>query len=650
MNYKQPKPIAKINRDIPVKRRKKLHFPFHFFTILTVIIFLVVLIAAIHSYFYFYRRRPLVLQTTQKTYKHLDFVEFYFDYKDGNLDPLNLMIGIEKNSVSVPTIGGVKGTILKYNQRLHRYEGSWPVPWNAADGQYTAKMQIPQKNKGPLLLSTNFEIQRLIPPPIKPGLGILTLESTAYLTSAKIKNTKGEKGNWENIFDWGQFLGADAIWYLAGQTSSWGAKIDNNYPWIKSNIDFVPQFAKAAHNRGFKFGAWVACYLTFGDQTKKADYNYAYNYDAKAGTCVLTRSISIGDTKRRADIIKLLKYLSNIAEVDYLGLDYIRNAIGGYEMVDQFVAEMNPELPANWKKLDKMARMCWLGKEIQHRQKMKLVDQWNWWRAHYVANIVKEIKAGLNTDKPLWCYTLSWQKGWQHGQDPIMMNDAGADLDAVMLYECDRGQFNDLIKEWSRYVGKNQVNLLAGDVVDWNLHQKVINPPGPQEFYERLMLAHHKMSADGKIKGFFWHDLARGLWGRLGPYSINEWAIAGAAALSQLRQEWGLMDLELDTEIAETMAAGQNYIIKAKIKNISQVTQKNITLNFLSTPHVISAGPDSQIIKTLEPQQIETVSFSLKITDSDPIRAYRNMIALSCQWDSAPRHYKIVKFKYVKAH
>jgi hypothetical protein len=41
----------------------------------------------------------------------------------------------------------------------------------------------------------------------------------------------------------------------------------------------------------------------------------------------------------------------------------------------------------------------------------------------------------------------------------------------------------------------------------------------------------------------FWHDMFRGMRGRKGPYSSQEWLIAGAAGFSKLRQELGLHPL-----------------------------------------------------------------------------------------------------------
>lgn len=229
-----------------------------------------------------------------------------------------------------------------------------------------------------------------------------------------------------------------------------------------------------------------------------------------------------------------------------------------------------------------------------------------------------------------------------------MMNAAGASIDAVMLYECDRGQFDDLLKDWNHYVGKNQVNLFGGDVVDWNLHQYVVNPPAPQEFYDRMIAAHHKMSGDGRIKGMFWHDMARGLWGRLGPYSLNEWAIAGAASFTDLRKDWRLLALNISLETPEKITAGKDLTVQVTVKNVSTARQKNIKVVFLPVPYMSCPGDKEQTIDSLDPGETKTLAFTLLARGTDSACASQNMTAFACTWDTREQYHKAVSFKYLK--
>lgn len=173
--------------------------------------------------------------------------------------------------------------------------------------------------------------------------------------------------------------------------------------------------------------------------------------------------------------------------------------------------------------------MTWLARKKIMRRDMEFVDAWQWWRARRVALIVKEIKARLG-GKALWAFTLTWDKGWHHGQDPVMMNDAGVDIDALMFYEADKPQYASMVKSWNQYIRRSDVQVLPGNIFDWGLHQK--DPEGPKEFGRRLRLAVDEVYADGPAPGIFYHDVARLLWGRLGPWGTKPWADE-AAALSR---------------------------------------------------------------------------------------------------------------------
>jgi hypothetical protein len=82
--------------------------------------------------------------------------------------------------------------------------------------------------------------------------------------------------------------------------------------------------------------------------------------------------------------------------VDWVGLDYIRNAAGGYELVDDFVAEMpGVSVPQEWRRLTRDERMTWLARKKIMRRDMAFVEAWEWWRARRVALIAREIKARL---------------------------------------------------------------------------------------------------------------------------------------------------------------------------------------------------------------------------------------------------------------
>ena len=78
-----------------------------------------------------------------------------------------------------------------------------------------------------------------------------------------------------------------------------------------------------------------------------------------------------------------------------------------------------------------------------------------------------------------------------------------------------------MLCDWRGYLRVGDAQLIAGNVVDWPLHQR--SPAGAREFGRRLREASRRMIGDGPASGIFIHDLERALHGRLGPQSTREW-------------------------------------------------------------------------------------------------------------------------------
>ncbi len=611
---------------------------------------------------FLFRRDPLpvvVLSTSQPEYLHYEIVIVSVKINDRKvqkfLEKNNFYAIVYKDNIVQSTIGKKKLISFKYNKDEFLWEGKWPVFWNAEEGEYLVELFFPQeiqkinKGKNPKL-ETKFLIKRQKPFDLKPGLCVVTFENPAPLRGKVFKGPDGKRGSWKKIFDWVEFAGGNTFWYLAGQTANYNyGKLTDDFPWIKDNLDFLPEFASYAHQRGIKFGAWVVAYLTFGQAHKKLNYDYAWEYSAKKNICFPTRSVSLLDKKRLKDIIEFIRYLNDIPEIDYIGIDYIRNALGGYELVDDFVAEMEVDVPVQWEEFTKQERMIWLAKKKIARKDWVLIEQWQWWRARQSALIICKIKKEVKLKKPLWAYTLSWDKGWQHGQDPVMFNDAGVDIDAVMLYEANNEQYKALISDWHEYMGKNQANVIGGNIVDWPLHQRTINPAGPEEMYNRSMMAVNKLYKDGIGKGVFVHCLSRILWGRRGPYSRHEWMLAGGALFSRLREKWRLYSLKSEILVSPEVVFNQVFKIKVKVSNLGSAEISDIKITVLPQKGIKVAGKKCKNIKIIDPGYEIVVPFKIKTDQFFLGRDCRYMIVAQTEWMEGGEKQKNIAFQYIQA-
>ena len=464
--------------------------------------------------------RVVRLGAERTEYLHYDIVEVRLRTADPALDgefsrsPPRAVVA--RGGEILTTIAGIRELTLS-RAAPGLWIARWPVPWNAPPGEYVPALLGAEELKDRLKVAP-FHIGRRTPKSLLPGaLVVATLESVSPLATMRVKAPDGSAKDWRGLLDWAQSLGANAFLVLGGQSPG----LRDGQVWVDTNLKLLPEVAKECHARGLKFGTYAMYSLTMSKTVKIPGYEYGLEIENSRP--VVTRAVSLREPKRLDDAADFLKPFADDPNVDFVGVDYIRNALGGYEMVDDFVAEMpGVKVPPEWARLSRDERMTWLARKKIMRKDLNFVDAWQWWRAHRVALIVKELARRLGGKKPLWAFTLTWDKGWQHGQDSVMMNDAGVDYDALMFYEADKTQYDAMVKDWHAYVRRGDVQLVPGDIFDWGLHQK--DPAGPAEFGRRLKRAIDDVYGDGPARAVFYHDLARLLWGRLGPWGTKGWA------------------------------------------------------------------------------------------------------------------------------
>ncbi|MFH1260183.1 MAG: hypothetical protein ABII74_10330 [Elusimicrobiota bacterium] len=597
--------------------------------IIKLLILSIVLLVGLQLYFYYSMRQDVLVFTERAEYHRYEIVPLYVEAQNIFLQEqlkkreLEIIIFSDEEKNPLVTIGGKKKIQLRFNPEKKYWQGSWPVPWNA-QGKFLCQLNISPPLTGKYKIkTTGFSLSPRKVKDYAAGLRVLTLESNVSWAAMRITSPEGEVKDWRGLLDWVKFAQANTFWCLFGQTAAFSGKLDPDFPWLKNNLGMIPQMAGECHRRGLKFGGWVMAYLAFGKRSLLPEkYQYAWDYKAKTGELFLTRSISLNDPRRLEDLISFFKMLNEIPELDYIGIDYIRNALGGYELVDDFVREMEIALPAGWEKYTPQERMLWLAKKKVARKDLQFIEQWEWWRAHRTALIIKKICQEVKFTKPFFAYTLSWEKGWQHGQDPVMFYDAGVDIDAIMLYECNRSEYADLVQQWRAYLKEGQANLIIGDIIDWPLHQYTLNPAGPEEFYYRNLQAIEKFYPDGLIKGVFLHDLGRALWGRIKPYSSLEWLFVGGAVCSRIAEIVGESSFKVEMELPAAVRLNEEFTLKVKLTKFSPVSTAKIKLFF--SPGVICRQETVQDIQLKD--KITALNFTLRISEEIPLRGLRYFI------------------------
>ena len=498
---------------------------------------------------------------------------------------MHAVVEVYRGGEPVSMVDGKSRLTLKKDSANGKLFGNWPIPYNPAPGTYVAEVIVsaPQWNS-PKTFESAFTVSPLRPQGLYPGYAGLTREGGKQMVGGAVPALDGgDSFKSANAIDWAKFMGANLYCYLMGQTSIWDHLNPKDFPFARGDLETGRKYARAAHNEGLKFAAYMTTFKVIGDAWNQAPYEFSLGYDPDTDEVIQTRFISLNDKKRRQDIIDFLKEMENEPDVDIVGMDYVRTGSAGYEMVDEFVRDLSVPGPAEYWTMTKQERIHWLAKTVELKENKDVVALFEWWRAHKVALTLKGILDEAKLTKPVFTFTLGWQMGHQHGQDPAMFVDAGINYNHIMLYEGDRNTLESMKKQWPEYLARGNGMYAMGEMVDFNWVQKSLDPPGPEELYNREIETFHNWFPVNAGVGMFWHDLYRIIYGIRGPYSSMEWVIAGGKAFSTLRQAQGLSPIEVTLLAPKEIPAGVPVPISVVVRNHSPENLKGVVLHQIDT-------------------------------------------------------------------
>jgi hypothetical protein len=402
------------------------------------------------------------------------------------------------------------------------------------------------------------------------------------------------------------------------------------------NLNRIPALAQEAHRRGLKFGAWAMAFNTLpenaGSNRRKPPYVFAKDISRSTGQVTETSFVSLTDPRRLEHLAGFLKQMQADPNVDYAGLDYMRTE-PGYELTDRFAAEMPVELPKTWATMSQTARWRYVAQRTEPPgcfEHADFYEAWNWYRARVGAQVVQRLLADAGLTKPLWLFALSWRHGVQHGQDPVMFTDAGVGFLAPMLYQTTREHFDQFIlRDWHSYLRAGEANLLCGDQVDDYWHQR----QGPGEMYRRMMAAHLQFENGGRTQGAFWHDISRAaVVGNLGAYPGTEWALAGGAAFSRVRESWGVQPLRATLKAPARAAAGAGFTVQLSLENLSRKSLRGAVVQPMDTELVKLEPAGARQVAELDAGNTLTIPFTARIEHPSSPRGNRFMVAFRITW------------------
>jgi hypothetical protein len=487
------------------------------------------------------------------------------------------------NGKPVTLVDGHTKVEMKKVSQERKFFCNWPIPFNPRPGTYLAQMVLSDPERSnPRLFQSAFSIPPLKPSGLEPGYAVLTMEGGKQLIRGAIPplDNNGNPST-AHAIDWAKFMGANVFCNLVAETAIWEKFYPQDFPFNREEMEIGRKYAQAAHSAGLKYAAYMTTFKVGGEGWSQAPYQFSLGYDLSTDQVIQTRFISLEDPKRRQDILDFLQAMNKDSTVDFVGLDYVRTGFAGYELVDEFVKDMSVNLPEGFETMAEPDRIHWLARTVERKEDPQVVNLFEWWRAHKVASVLKGVLDEAKMTKPVFTFTLGWEMGHQHGQDPAMLVDAGINFNHIMLYEGDRSTIEDMKRHWPGYLYRQDGMYVPGEEIDFNMVQKSVDPPAPQELYDREVETFNLWYGLNANLGMFWHDLYRLIWGVRGPYTRMEWAISAGKGFTNLRQTEGLLPLEVTLIAPREAPLGGAVPLTVDIHNHSAQSVKGLVLRQL---------------------------------------------------------------------
>ncbi len=576
---------------------------------------------------------PKILLSKKEIY-HYEILRVTLEGAD-ILDPDLFYMVVTRNGARCLSFG------MKYKipflQKNGMLQAVYLPAWNEAEGElkidfFYAGRKI--QTDAPV----KFVLKRRPVLPHDRILSIVDLEMNKSVAEKSFVGPNNRRKDYTAVLDWAQFMQADMLWILAGETTTFntGRKIDS--AWDEGPLENLYLLKEAVRGTPIKIGAYVMSFYVPGGTGVTERYEPGIGYNNEQDYLYRSRHISLGCEKRIEDITKLVRSFQNDTDIHYIGFDFIRTGrADGYELAEEVVDDTNICTPLEWGVYSTAEKIRWFARKIEVGKNPVIIEKWRWWRAHKVALIVRRIIEEAGVTKPVWVYTLGWDHGKEHGQDPVMFFDAGVSIDAVMLYEATRDQFVCLLGQWSKYFTQGQGNIVIGNCVDAALLDSDYLSP-PDELFRRNREGYSSIMRNGFASGIFFHDIARALWGRKGGYTFRDYAVAFMSSVYSLKRNAREPELLIDVRLNDVANQSGNIQGELRIRNNSTSDIDSIHVELLPA----ETGASKSIIRyTLESAGDDT--HTLLIND---VRTFE-LLKIPFTLENIDRETTSIKFRVV---
>lgn len=607
------------------------------------------------------KEENVVFECNHASYYRHQTIYFRFKHPEPYLVEVPIIkIYKDKRPFKMDSIAG-NTVLLSYNKDKSNFEGKWFLPIDPPLGNYEAVLTYNTNGKQNYM-RTSFIVKGRKARVDSPPLTFVTLEALSVLSTkaGQYLEPGGSRGSFSNYVKTARFMGADVFAANVGETGLMSPSLSKDDVWLSSRMRYLDEFSSYVKESGMQFAAWMHAFMLSipaeyvgSDKSdlrklyaRRLGYKLSYMYSSELKEFVADWHCSLDDEKRIRDLARFAKRLDEHEDVDYIGLDYIRTlAKGGMEMADEFVEKMDIPAPVGFHQYSMPEKMRWL-----YFQRMpgrgRYVNEWRYFKAQKAAKAVEQIRVRGDVKKPMWVFNLGWHHGWEHGQDPLMFLDAGAEFTFMMLYEIDTPQMFDynIDTMWKKenYGSTETLNMVIGNTtVSSLMGSKTDNPV--EEYTRRTQKGIHIFN-DGPVRGVFFHDLWRAMFLYNSGYPYIEWIVAGGKSFSDLRSEYNMIPVTSSITVRRT--GRQNLNVSVEIENISSLGLTNMSVVLVNTP-TLSSEMNEHKVPDFFPENKTNVSFSAKLHDYTGKRRDA-MIPILIKWDNNDHRKRMFDYVYTR--
>ena len=209
---------------------------------------------------------------------------------------------------------------LSPQKNRKKWRMRWYVPFAPSLGAYQMTVTAVSGGREVATGSALFEVKGREAARIPKGFAVLTVEGRPELYQTYPSPFDPKKRSLDSLVEWAQWLGADALWCLVGETHAW-KKSAYSEPWNSVSLKHMEALAQKAKDEGLKYGGWIATYYIWGDRRASTGYTFATKYDLKEGFKA-SHFLTLGEPTRHRHLVELAKKLGN-----YSGLSSVNKSV-----------------------------------------------------------------------------------------------------------------------------------------------------------------------------------------------------------------------------------------------------------------------------------------------------------------------------------